>query len=118
MAWLDQKRNDHLSQTVIFSREGYPDTELAATMGVTHYDVLDEYGVKSVSIATDFIVSSASLVLSGFAVLPKVGDLFKVEENETYASYEVLDLDGRGHFQRADAGGVVFRIHTKQVELV
>ena len=119
IAWLDGQRIDHLSDIVIYTRSGYSSLSLAAAIGKTTREILDESGQTTESTSIDFLVSSASLVLDGAVVMPAIGDRIQVTEaNGSTKTYEVLDLDGQGHYRRSDPRGLVLRIHTKLVETV
>lgn len=115
VGWLDGMRESWLSQTVSYWR-GNDSVQLAATLGTTRYDVMDEAGATIKAKATDFIVASASLVLAGVVSLPLVGDVIRLASNGTIAVFQVLELGAAGHYQPCDPGGTMLRIHAKQID--
>jgi len=116
LVWLDGQRVSHLSEIVDYSRAGYPIVSLAAAIGRTSREILDESGQTIEATSIDFLISSASLVLSGSVVTPVIGDKITVTEPTGATKvYEVLDLAGQGHYAWSDPRGLITRIHTKLV---
>jgi hypothetical protein len=116
LVWLNGRRVDHLSEIVVYSRLGYTPVSLAASIGKTTREILDESGLTIEATSIDFLVSSASLILDGSVMKPQIGDIIKVTEaNGSTKTFEVLDLTGQGHYAWSDPRGLVFRIHTKLV---
>jgi len=119
IAWLDDQRIDHLSDIVVYMREGEPPLSIAATQGQTIRDVLDESGQTIESNSVDWLVSTASLKWGGVPTSPKIGDQIQiVEEGGSVKTFEVLDLNGQGHYRWADSRGRITRIHTKLRESI
>ena len=116
IVWLNGQRVDHLSEIVVYTRLGYNPTSLAASIGKTTREILDESGQTIEATSIDFLVSSASLILDGSVMKPQIGDLITVTEpNGATKQFEVLDLTGQGHYSWSDPRGLVTRIHTKLV---
>ena len=113
--WLDGQRSRHLSRQVTYVR-GEDYVELAATMGSTEVEVMDDAGATVVTKAADFIVTASDLVLAAERVEPRVGDRIRVAAGDQVLVYEVLELAGAGHFRPADPFGVALRIHAKLVD--
>ncbi|MCE5327892.1 MAG: hypothetical protein LLG01_15910 [Planctomycetaceae bacterium] len=109
--WLDSIRAAHLSRQVSYIRGGQS-IEIAATLGSTRYDVVDDTGAVMQARSTDFIVSAAELVLGGQVVMPACGDRISLEGKV----FEVLALAGGTHWRQCDPLGRTIRIHAKQVE--
>lgn len=119
ISWLDGQRVEHLSDVVIYSRDGYPPLSIAATQGQSSRDIVDESGQTMESNAVDWLVSSGSLRLSGVLVTPMIGDKITLTEADgTVKTFDVLDLEGFGHYRWADSRGLILRIHTKLTEQV
>ncbi|MCC7408868.1 MAG: hypothetical protein IT442_12405 [Phycisphaeraceae bacterium] len=116
-AWLDQMRLAHLSQLVTYER-GADSVELAATLGTTSYEVMDDTGATIVARATDFIVSAGDLVLDGEVTQPHVGDRIRLTQGTVERVFEVLDLAGGGHYRPCDPTGQMLRVHAKQIDEV
>ncbi|MCC7407219.1 MAG: hypothetical protein IT442_04055 [Phycisphaeraceae bacterium] len=116
-AWLDQMRLAHLSQLVTYER-GADSVELAATLGTTSYEVMDDSGATVQAQGMDFIVSAADLVLNGESATPRVGDRIRLTQGTTQRVFEVLDLAGSGHYRPCDPAGQMLRIHAKQIDEV
>ena len=127
IAWLDRQRVARLSQQVQYQRGG-ESVELAATLGATTVEVIDDTGAAVRSPLMDFIVSTAALALSGIPVTPRVGDRIRVTRavgNDSTVDgtmktlvYEVLALSDSRHYRPCDPGGRMLRIHAKQVDEV
>jgi len=114
-AWLDDQRVRHMSRLVTYTR-GAESVELAAMLGSTTYEVMDESGATVQAKATDFIISADALVLGGETVRPEPGDRINVPTGEQVLVFEVMDLAGAGHYRLADPYGKAWRIHAKQVD--
>lgn len=115
IAWLNARRVDHLSEIVDYSRDGHPPQSLAAAIGQTTRELIDESGQTIEATSVDFLVSSASLILSGAVVAPLIGDRIQVTDSGVVKTFEVLDLAGLGHYRWSDPRGLVLRIHTKLI---
>ncbi len=114
-AWLDGVRQAHLSRTVTYQR-GVETVDIAATLGSTTYEIVDEAGVTVQAKATDFIVSAEALVLGAAITKPQIGDRIRVTSGIKVLVFEVLDLGGAGHYRPSDPHGRMLRIHAKQVD--
>lgn len=113
--WLDGQRREHLSRPVVYRRGG-ESVEIAATLGSTSVEVVDDAGATVQSPRTDFIVSADALVLGGVVVTPLVGDRIGVPAGDKTVVYEVLSLPDGRHFRRCDGSGRMLRIHAKLVD--
>ncbi|MCE5280332.1 MAG: hypothetical protein ABFD92_07820 [Planctomycetaceae bacterium] len=109
--WLNEVRGQHLSRQVSYSRGGQS-VQVAATLGSTRYDVVDDTGAVMQARATDFIVSAADLILGDAQITPRPGDRISLDGKV----FEVLALAGGSHYRWCDPAGAMLRIHSKQVE--
>jgi len=118
VAWLNQQRVAHLSQSVVYRRGGEA-VQLAATLGQTTVEVTDDTGATVRSPQMDFIVSADTLLLGGVFITPQVGDRLHIaaDTGKTLV-YEVLSLPDGRHYRPCDPGGRMLRIHAKQVDEV
>ena len=100
-------------------RRGGEAVQLAATLGQTTVEVIDDTGATVRSPQMDFIVSGDALLLGGVAVVPQIGDRIHVpgDTGKTLV-YEVLSLPDGRHYRPCDGGGRMLRIHAKQVDEV
>lgn len=98
--------------TVTYAR-GSATVTLAATVGKTgqNQDIAPEGGVVIRTGVRDYIISAASLILSGSLTAPQRGD--KITEGSSI--YEVMPL-GEDCFRYCDSGRTQLRIHTHQIE--
>jgi hypothetical protein len=113
--WLAGVLKQHASSPVIYSRppadeeDDTVELEIAATLGKTDYEKLDQYGIPVGAQATDFLVSAADFTAT-FGE-PQVGDRVVADG----AVYEVLELPGQGCWRWSDGFGNTMRIHTKRI---
>ena len=117
IAWLDQQRVKHLSQTVTYQRGG-ESVPIAATLGTTSVEITDDTGATVQSPQMDFIVSADALMLGGTAATPRIGDRVHVAAAEKTLVYEVLSLPDGRHYRPCDGNRQMLRIHAKQVDEV
>jgi len=115
--WLDGQREAHLSRPVTYQRGG-ESIQIAATLGATSLEVVDDAGTTVRSPQTDFIVSAAALVLGGIAAAPLVGDRISMPSGGKTLVYEVLALPDGRHYRPCDSGGRMLRIHAKLIDEV
>ena len=114
-SWLDDMRTRHMSRIVTYSR-GAESVELSATLGSTTYEVMDESGATVQTKATDFIVSTDTLVFGGQVTMPEPGDRIRVTRGQRVLVFEVMDLGGTGHYRPCDPHSTTLRIHAKHVD--
>ena len=113
--WLAGVLKQHAASPVTYSRppadedDETVELELAATLGKTDYEKLDEYGMPVGATASDFLVSAAGF--AGTFGEPQVGDRIVFDG----AVYEVLELPGQGCWRQSDRFGNTMRIHTKRI---
>jgi len=113
-AWLERKRNRHLTRDVVYVR-GADSVEVKATVGRTIFRVDKGYGVLERIEARDYLILAADLMLSGIPALPKAGDkVLEVEDGKTF-TYEILAPGNEPCWRYSDLYRVTLRIHTKLV---
>jgi hypothetical protein len=111
-AMVAETLREYLARPVVY-RRGPLSVSLAATVGQSEMDVLDEAGAV-VRIATrDYLVTAADLVLGGAAVEPRRGDRI---EDERDGLFEVLSPGAGEPDWRWMAGRRMYRIHVKEIE--
>ena len=113
--WLNGRRAAYMARTVLYGR-GEESVELAATLGSTTFEVIDETGTSVEARATDFIIAADALVLAGQQVKPAPGDRIRLTSGAKVLVYEVMDLGGAGHWRPCDPAGRMLRIHAKQID--
>jgi hypothetical protein len=111
--WLESKRNQYLSQPVIYSRATSSIT-VNATLGKTEYEVDDDYGLRVKAEVMDFLILAEELVLDGQKTLPKAGDQIRIPRGDQTTIFEVMALSGQECWRYSDSFGKTLRIHTKQ----
>lgn len=115
LAWLSQKRHEHMTQAVTYTR-GSDEIELSATKArAVMSEVGDESAYYDVH-ATDWIVRSADLEINGVAIEPQVGDrITEVMGDATYV-YEVMSTNLEPCFVLENGRRHSLRIHTKVID--
>ncbi len=114
--WLAGRRNSHMVQTVTYQR-GVETFPISATMTSADYEVMTEDGATLHAKSIDWLVDADTLVF-GFDNIqgePEIGDRILITIDDVDRIYEVLDLEGQGHFRLSDQYGKVLRIHTKEI---
>lgn len=113
-AFLDERRHEHLTRSVIYER-GAASVDVAATVGRTVFEQADESGFIRKVESRDFLVRRTDLILDGSAVLPKAGDRVRDADGSQTQVYEVMAPGGEPPFRYSDPYRKVLRIHTKLV---
>jgi hypothetical protein len=115
-AWLEDQRHKHLSRSVVYQR-GEESIELAATIGRTEFEQVDQSGMVNKIESRDFLVRRSDLILGGAPSLPKPGDRIRETSDEQIFIYEVMSPLGGNEppFRYSDPNRHTLRIHTKHV---
>jgi hypothetical protein len=114
LAWLDGQRHAHMTRTVVYQR-GADAVEIAATIGRTEFEQVDEHGVVQRLQSRDFLVRAADLVLAGAATLPKAGDRIRETVGAQTFVYEIMAPGNEPPWRYCDPYRKALRIHTKHV---
>ena len=107
--WLQDKRDEHLTRVVRYTRGNGQAQYIAATVGSSRSEDLDGAGnilqeVKS----RDFLIKAGDLPWE-----PQAGDRIKDGEY----TFEVMPLPGEPAFRWSDeATRVTYRVHAREVE--
>ena len=105
-AWLEQKRQEHLSSPVIYRRAAGDEREVLATIAKSLYKVTDAAGFSVFAGMTDFIIAADSLPGA-----PEPGD----QISHAGGCYEVMNIPGENCWRWSDSFRKVYRIHTKLI---
>jgi hypothetical protein len=114
LAWLDDQRHTHMTRTVVYQR-GADAVEIAATIGRTEFEQVDEHGVVQRLQSRDFLVRTADLALAGAPTLPKAGDRIRETVGAQAFVYEVMAPGNEPPWRYSDSYRKALRIHTKHV---
>lgn len=114
LAWLDDQRHAHMTRTVVYQR-GADAVEIAATIGRTEFEQVDEHGVVQRLQSRDFLVRAADLVLAGAPTLPRAGDRIRETAGAQTFVYEVMAPGNEPPWRFSDPYRKALRIHTKHV---
>jgi len=114
LAWLDDQRHAHMTRTVVYQR-GADAVEIAATIGRTEFEQVDEHGVVQRLQSRDFLLRSADLVLAGAPTLPKAGDRIRETAGAQTFVYEIMAPGSEPPWRFSDPYRKALRIHTKHV---
>jgi hypothetical protein len=114
LAWLDDQRHTHMTRTVVYQR-GADAVEIAATIGRTEFEQVDDFGVVQKVQSRDFLVRAADLMLAGAPTLPKAGDRIREAVGAQTFVYEVMAPGNEPPWRYSDPYRKALRIHTKHV---
>ncbi len=114
LSWLDDQRHTHMTRTVVYQR-GADAVEIAATIGRTEFEQVDEHGVVQRLQSRDFLVRAADLVLADAPALPKAGDRIRETVGAQTFVYEVMAPGNEPPWRYSDPYRKALRIHTKHV---
>lgn len=110
--WLQDKRDEHMSEEVVYRRRGN-EIPIRATIGKTMFDLMNESGIVERVESRDFIFKRDYLIINGERTLPQEGDqIDQVMYGKTY-TYRVLSLGGEPQYRFSDSFNREFRVHTK-----
>lgn len=118
LAWLDDQRHAHMTQTVLYVRDTENASyvvELLATIGTTEFEQVDEFGIVRKLQSRDFLIRAADLVLNSELTLPKSGDRVRETVGTQTFVYEVMAPGGEPPWRYSDPYRKTLRIHTKHV---
>ena len=111
-AWLEDQRHQHMTRTVYYER-GIESIGLAATIGRTEFEQVDEYGIVHKIESRDFLVRTADLAFGGKPILPQTGDRIRESRGMQVFVYEVMAPGAEPPFRYSDLYRKTLRIHTK-----
>ena len=103
--WLSNKMQSCTSTDIVYIRNGESKT-IPAIFGQTKYERSDDYGMKTGSFLSDFLIR-----LKDLEVYPEQGDRIIADGRE----YEVLELGQEGCWRWSDPYGIRMRVHTKLI---
>jgi hypothetical protein len=113
--WLENQRQRHLTQTVVYQR-GSNTVSVLATIGATIFRIDDGAGALLRVEARDYLITAADLVVGGSPIVPRRGDRIR----ETFGSqtfiYEVSAPGDEPEWRWSDPYRQTYRIHTQQVD--
>jgi len=114
-AWLDGKRHNFLTRTVVYQR-GQASVQVQATVGQTVFRIDDGYGGSVRVVQRDYLIRGEDLILSGDEVLPQRGDRIRETQNGKVFVHEVMGPGGgEPDWRYSDPHRRTLRIHTKHV---
>jgi len=114
MTFLDEKRHEHMTRTVVYER-GASSVEVQATLGETTFEQADDFGIVQKIESRDFLIRTGDLVLNGQPALPKSGDHIHDTSGTKVFVYEVSAPGSEPPFRYSDPYRKALRIHTKHV---
>jgi hypothetical protein len=114
-AWLEDKREQFMSRSVIYQR-GNQTVQVPATIGRTVFALDDGAGGVLRTESRDYLIRTAHLVLSGVPTLPRRGDQVHEMVGTVVYVYEVMAPGDEPHFRFSDPYRKTLRVHTKQID--
>lgn len=118
LAWLDDQRHAHMTQTVLYVRDTEHASyivEVLATIGRTEFEQVDEFGIVHKLQSRDFLIRAADLVLNSVLTLPKAGDRVRESVGAQTFVYEVMAPGAEPPWRYSDPYRQTLRVHTKHV---
>lgn len=119
LSWLEDQRHVHMTRTVTYVRDTPGFTyvvDLAATIGKTEFEQVDEFGIVHKTQSRDFLIRAIDLVIDNAVTLPKAGDRIRETVGATTFVYEVMAPGSEPPWRYSDPYRKTLRIHTKHVE--
>lgn len=114
--WLVGQLQNHVSQSVVYSR-GSDSVTLNATIGKTDRETFDDHGFGVKSQVRDFLLKAEELILNNQKVIPRRGDRITQTLGTQSHVYEVVETGGDKHYRPSDPYGVMYRIHTQLMDI-
>jgi len=112
--WLEEQRTKFMTRQVVYQRRA-ESVQLAATVGRTVFQSVDEHGIMIRSESRDFLVLAGDLVLAGAPALPRAGDRIREQPGNVTFIYEVMAPPGEPVYRFSDPYRRTLRIHSKLV---
>ncbi len=113
--WLEDQRNRHMTQSVVYQR-GTDTVELLATIGTTVFQIDDGAGALLRIESRDYLIRATDLLVGGSSVLPRRGDRIRETKGTQVFVYEVVGPGDEPCWRWSDSYRQTLRIHTKQVD--
>ena len=115
--FLDRTLHGVAAEDVVYTRGG-TSIEIEAIPG-SRNALLDEIeGEQASSVDFDWIISADNLLIGGVKVEPQKGDtIVWIDARDNTRTYKVLPDDNERCFRPVDQLGLMYRIHTKLVEV-
>ncbi len=104
--WLDEQRQLHLTEPIIYNCKNGDILEVNATLGKTIFRAENEYGEVIRVTSVDFLISETELDIT-----PQKGDTIIYNSYK----YEVLAPNGESHWRWCSSAHLTRRIHTKEM---
>ena len=108
--FLEAQRKLHMTDEVTY-RRGIHSVTLQATQGKSDYTAYDDNGFEVQSQVTDFLITTADLILNSAMALPEMDD--KIVTG--LGTFAVLHLGDAGCWRYSDPYGATLRVHTKLI---
>lgn len=115
VSWLDGQIHAHAARTVTY-RRGADSVQMAATIGRTPFEQVDESGFVHKVESRDFLLRTSDLVLGGAQVLPAEGDRVEEIDGSDTHTYEVMSPGDEPPWRYSDPYRKRLRVHTKLVK--
>jgi len=114
VAWLEAQRKASLATSVTYVR-GTDSVELAATVGRSEFEQVDESGLIRKIETRDYLFAAADLVLGGSQATPQEGDQVLEADGPQTRVYEVMTVGTEPAWRYSDPYRNTIRVHTKFV---
>lgn len=114
MTFLDEKRHEHLTRSVVYER-GASTVEVQATLGETTFEQADDFGIVQKIESRDFLIRTSDLILDGQPAVPKAGDRLRDTQGTQVFVYEVSAPGSEPPYRYSDPYRKALRIHTKHI---
>lgn len=101
--------------TVVY-RRGRASASVAAILGRSFLQTVDEAGLPVETLTRDFIVRRAALVVGGETVEPRPGDRIVETQDDRTLTHVVTAVGDQPCWREMDPEGTLLRIHTLTVK--
>lgn len=113
--WLEDNRDEKRTIEVDYSRDAAVISDIAATVGRTEFEIVNEFGIVERWESRDYLILTGDLDFGSGAVLPERGDEVRETVGSAVFVYEVMSPAGQNFYRYSDPFHQTLRIHTKQV---
>ena len=113
--WLTHQRHAHMTRTITYQRD-VASCELAATIGDSEFEQVDDHNIVHKLESRDFLIRTADLILGGSQTLPQAGDRVRETVESQVFVYEVMGPGGEPPYRYSDQYRKTLRIHTKHID--
>ncbi len=115
--FLNDQQHAHMSDEVVYRREGFDDLPINARVGRTESDSINNSGMVVQHRERDFIIQTTDLMFDGLLTKPRRGDVIvETAVDGTQQHYDIIPSNDESVWEWADEHRYSIRIHTKYLK--